>query len=1017
MLHFVMAQYGKVHYVLTGFSIFFLAIALPLAMSQQDKVRQLFSRANVAYAFELSDAFETAIDAGLEKIPGTTYSLFNPKQISVRDGAANLSFSQCNSTVGFEVQKFDDLESDATVSFSYRDVPASADLHFFHLARVKRDDLAYRLDVTVDGSGAARMYWSKLVNSSGANQIGGSVPLGQFSANKKYKLRAFTTGQGTTTLKAKVWEDGASEPSSWMIDVADSQAELQTKGRVGFRSYLGGNCNTASTVLSLDDLKVVGTPVVASPTPSPTPTPTPSPVASPTTAPSPSPSPVSETPASAKLTWAPPALTNPTTIQVKNDGSVGGHAVSMDTTKDYIISLPKNEALIGGLHLNGGRNIHVIGGEISIPTQPTPAGAQYPSITNRRMLKTQGATGTVHIEGLLGRGADISEGIQLISQGATVQLQNIRIENLKARDQSGFSDNHPDVVQLISGVKDVRIDKLTGSTDYQGFFLCPASGQSTDTLTVKRVNLTGAPTSRQLFWMCDTIKNASLDQVWITNPTGYQWGFGRMVMPGAGETAPRGAIVAKDDQGRNYATWSTAMTNPSVTGRVTEGVPPSGDFVPASAVGRNYVSPGYANGTAPTPAPTVVPSPSPVVAAPTVTSLTLIDANTDRDIGPLISGTVIDLRKTPQISVRANTAPSPTGSIRYELNTNKNYRVDNTLPYSLTGGTATDYSRWAPAVGTYTLTAVPYSSSNAAGTVGKSMTATFTVIRSTTTPSPTPTVRPSPTPTVVPSPLPTTPPTSPAPGTPSGEAMPVGDLPGWQQVLKEDFLKPVALGSNFMSQYSSSFTRIYGDGEGDTAGKFEGKPSRYWPSKVMYVKDGLLVKNVHTENGVPMGSGLFVKTNAADREGAQLYGKYTVRFRVYANNSTSLKGFKMAWLLWPKSQQWPRDGEIDFPEGDFGDRIFAAHHRQNGTSGDDQDVFFSNVRFDDGKWHTASTEWLPDRVTFLLDGKVLGQVTKRIPNTPMFWVIQTESCLSTACPNAAANGNVEIDWITAYKPQ
>lgn len=1044
MLKNIMAQYGKVHYVLTGFSIFFLAIALPLAMSQQDKVRQLFSRADVAYAFELTDAFETAIEAGLEKIPGSNYSLFNPKQISVRDGAANFSFSQCGSTIGFEVQKFSDAESDATVSFSYRDLPSTGDLHVFHLARMQRDDLAYRLDVNIDGSGNARMYWSKLVNSNSAQGIGSSVPLGQFSANKKYKVRAFTTGENSTTLRAKVWEDGTAEPGNWMIDVSDSQAELRTKGRVGFRSYLGGNCSNVSTVLTFDDLKIVGTPISAPPTPTPSPvaSPTPTPVASPTSAPSPSPSasPVSETPSSSKLTWAPPALTNPITIEVKNDGSIGGHAVNMDTTKDYIISLPKNEALIGGLHLNGGRNIQVIGGEISIPNQPTPAGAQYPSITNRRMMKTQGATGTVHIEGILGRGSDISEGIQVISQGATVQIQNVRIENLKARDEVNFVDNHPDVVQLIYGAKELRIDKVTGTSDFQGFFLCPEQGQSTDQLTVKRVNLTGTPPSRQLFWMCDTIKNASLDQVWITNPTGYKWGFGRMIMPGQGDAAPRGAIIAKDEQGRNYATWSTEMSNPRTTGRVTEGVPPAGDFVRAGSVGLNYVSPGYANETAPTPAPTVTPtvapSASPSTAVPSVTSLTLVNAATDKDIGPLTSGMVINTTQYPYISIRANTNPVTTGSVQFQLNTVTNYRVDSTTPYSITGDTSGNYNRWTPAVGNYTVKATPYTGSNVRGTAGRALTINFTVTKG-TTPSPTPTVRPSPTPTVrptptptpsprptptvVPSPIPTTPPASPIPGGPSGEMMPVGDLPGWKQVLTEDFNKPIAGGtsfqSQFMSQYSNAFTRIYSDREKDTAGKTEGKPSVYMPSRVMSVSNGVLIKNVHTENGVPMAGGLFVKTNPADKDGAQLYGKYTIRFRVYQNNSTSLKGFKMAWLLWPKSQAWPRDGEIDFPEGDFGDRIFAAHHRQNGTDGNDQDLFFSSTRFDDGKWHTASTEWLPDRVTFILDGKVLGQVTKRIPNTPMFWVIQTESCLSTACPNPAANGNVEIDWIAAYKPQ
>jgi hypothetical protein len=307
-----------------------------------------------------------------------------------------------------------------------------------------------------------------------------------------------------------------------------------------------------------------------------------------------------------------------------------------------------------------------------------------------------------------------------------------------------------------------------------------------------------------------------------------------------------------------------------------------------------------------------------------------------------------------------------------------------------------------------------------AGGGGVASPAPSTIASAVPTPKPTPSPTPKPTPKPTPSPSPVpSPVASPAPSgsptstDPSGESMPVGDLPGWKQIYTENFSRPVAMGKGtFMKVYSDNFWQIYDDNYPDTAGKNWGQPSVYYPSKVLSVANGVLTKNVHVEGGKPMAAGLFAKVNKSDKEGAQLYGKYTIRFRVYANNSTSLKGFKMAWLLWPKSQKWPKDGEIDFPEGDFAGKIWAAMHRQEGKSGDDQDLYFSDTGFD-GKWHTASMEWGPDKMVFILDGKVLGTSTKRIPNTPMFWVIQTESCYDV-CPNANANGNVEIDWMTAY---
>ena len=84
-----------------------------------------------------------------------------------------------------------------------------------------------------------------------------------------------------------------------------------------------------------------------------------------------------------------------------------------------------------------------------------------------------------------------------------------------------------------------------------------------------------------------------------------------------------------------------------------------------------------------------------------------------------------------------------------------------------------------------------------------------------------------------------------------------------------------------------------------------------------------------------------------------LYGRYAVRWKADA-----IPGYKVAWLLWPDSEVWPRDGEIDFPEGNLDGTVEGFMHRQNGTSGGDQDHAGSAVRFGDGRWHTAVTEWL-----------------------------------------------------------
>jgi hypothetical protein len=237
--------------------------------------------------------------------------------------------------------------------------------------------------------------------------------------------------------------------------------------------------------------------------------------------------------------------------------------------------------------------------------------------------------------------------------------------------------------------------------------------------------------------------------------------------------------------------------------------------------------------------------------------------------------------------------------------------------------------------------------------------------------------------------LPTLDPTS-----PSGVAAPRGDLPGWNQTYVEDFGTPVALGG-FPGVYTNHWY-AYADGVKDTS-----RNGTYMPSKVLSVHDGVLDYWIHSENGQHLVSAPVLKDTYH-----QSYGRYSVRFR-----SDSLPGYKNAWLLWPDSERWPTDGEIDFPEGNLDGTIHGFAHYASAAGG--QDAFSTGASFRD--WHTATIEWLPGKVTFVLDGKVIGSSTTNVPSTAMHWVLQTETALSGGAPSDSVSGHVLVDWVTLYE--
>ncbi|WP_240341940.1 glycoside hydrolase family 16 protein [Arthrobacter sp. Alg241-R88] len=242
------------------------------------------------------------------------------------------------------------------------------------------------------------------------------------------------------------------------------------------------------------------------------------------------------------------------------------------------------------------------------------------------------------------------------------------------------------------------------------------------------------------------------------------------------------------------------------------------------------------------------------------------------------------------------------------------------------------------------------------------------------------------------------------------QSLPVGDLPGWKQVFVEDFTDgDVPLGG-FPGIYGSRWHETYKDGTPDTHAQAQEKGQRnsgYYPSKVLSVHNGVLDMFLHSENGVSMGAAPSPRFAGATVPpyNSQLYGRYSVRFKADA-----LPGYKVAWLLWPVSKQWPQDGEIDFPEGDLSTVIYAALHGIRDGS-HQFDVFRPNVPFTD--WHVATTEWSPGRIEFFLDGKSIGVATSMVPNKPMRYILQTESCL-TGCPAPQTSGHVYVDWVAIW---
>jgi hypothetical protein len=258
---------------------------------------------------------------------------------------------------------------------------------------------------------------------------------------------------------------------------------------------------------------------------------------------------------------------------------------------------------------------------------------------------------------------------------------------------------------------------------------------------------------------------------------------------------------------------------------------------------------------------------------------------------------------------------------------------------------------------------------------------------------------------------------------PSGVAMPVGDLPGWHQIFADNFGNPndpqPVVPEGAFSGCGSQSVRIcsglapypgtqgnwwaYPDGWAGSVG------GQYSPSNSVSLDGGVMTYRQRVVGGTQIIDALAPKVPGTGAEGGRLYGRYSVRARW-----DTTPGWHISFLLWPDSGTWPRDGEIDFPEADTqSSSVSAFLHWQGGTTASSQTGFHS-AAIDPSKWHTYTTEWTADHVSFSVDGTVIGTSTdaSKIPNTPMHWVLQTNGVGST--PPAGATNTVQIDWAVAY---
>lgn len=325
-----------------------------------------------------------------------------------------------------------------------------------------------------------------------------------------------------------------------------------------------------------------------------------------------------------QLTWAPPTLaagsgTVNYTLTDANRGSIpAGAGRDLKITQAGIITTGGGNPAVP---IDGYRHVIWIGGEFQV-------NSGYPTTC----IAPRNCTGTLHFEGIEINGTGVGDALTpRLGNAQTYQIQNCRF---RVSTQGGF---HADTFQLQgTRISNLRFDKCTFVTDYQGHFLQNEygidSGAYCTNLTYKRVNFVGfnagtvhfifqvftegdSTAANRLVAPITLVNDGTMDTVWIDGGPRPVAQAAYWVHPnpafqdpfsGVNFAVRRGSFLGSDADG-SYVYFSTggetvpaggatsgqATLDCHVSGKLRVGTPPAGDWCPASIPGLGYVSPGY----------------------------------------------------------------------------------------------------------------------------------------------------------------------------------------------------------------------------------------------------------------------------------------------------------------------------------------------------------------------------------------------------------------------------------------
>jgi PKD repeat protein len=217
------------------------AVAKPVAVSaaQGPFAADLFART-------VSSGWGPADQGGSWTVAG------GAANFSVAAGTAKMKIPSAGATDAATLSTVSQTGADVGVSFT-SDLPATGGGLYFSTAVRRVGNTFYSSKILVGSTGKVTLNLMKTVSGT-ETTLKAVVATGlTYTPGMVLRVRLQALGSGTTTLNAKVWQDGQVEPSAWLATATDTTVALQSPGAVGVIGYLSGTATNAPVTWSVQN--------------------------------------------------------------------------------------------------------------------------------------------------------------------------------------------------------------------------------------------------------------------------------------------------------------------------------------------------------------------------------------------------------------------------------------------------------------------------------------------------------------------------------------------------------------------------------------------------------------------------------------------------------------------------------------------------------------------------------------------------------------------------------------------